>query len=81
MVALNGMELGPITPGKGLRQGDSLSPYLFFMLKGCLTSLKGMSIEEIFMGREYVGKRLISRIFFLLMTTSFSSEQICRNAG
>lgn len=36
-VCFNGMSIGPIIPKRGLRQGDSLSPYLF------LFSVEGLS--------------------------------------
>ncbi|XP_021593063.1 uncharacterized protein LOC110600514 [Manihot esculenta] len=38
-IALNGSEIGPVIPTRGLRQGDPISPYLFFIVAEGLSLL------------------------------------------
>lgn len=47
-VNINGTQVGPILPSRGLRQGDPLSPYLFLF---CVEGLSGALRKSAEQGR------------------------------
>lgn len=50
-VCFNGVQLGPISPKRGLKQGDPLSPYLFLLCVEALScSLKSVEENDIIHG-------------------------------
>lgn len=75
-VCLNGMSVGPISPTRGLRQGDPLSPYLFlFCVEGLSNFLNNAAASGLIDG--YRVSQLapdITHPFFLLMIAFCSLE-------
>ena len=50
-VLVNGMEVGPIVPKRGLQQGDPLSPYLFILyVEGLSSFIKRVESEGLLHG-------------------------------
>ncbi|XP_019157363.1 PREDICTED: uncharacterized protein LOC109153925 [Ipomoea nil] len=65
-ILVEGKEWGPVTPGRGLRQGDLLSPYLFILVAECLSAmLRAREEEGVLQGlRVARGAPAVSHIFF-----------------
>lgn len=80
-ILLNGVPIGNITPQRGSRQGDSLSPYLFLIRSKALSTLiKGVVLRKAMSGIK-PGKHCleISHLFFAndsLIFCKASIEQI-----
>uniref|UniRef100_A0A803NLB8 Reverse transcriptase domain-containing protein n=1 Tax=Cannabis sativa TaxID=3483 RepID=A0A803NLB8_CANSA len=66
MVTHEGRELGPFVPGRGIRQGDPLSPHLFLICVEGLSSLvkKYESWDDLHRCRVCNGAPVISHILF-----------------
>jgi hypothetical protein len=65
-VCLNGTDLSPFRPSRGLRQGDLLSPYLFLLVANCLSLLVKSYEKHGLMSRVRVCRRSpsISHLLF-----------------
>lgn len=74
-VIVNNESVGPIFPGRGLRQGALFHPTsLSYVRKGFQLSSLKVSSEEIFMAYLFVVTLLLFLIFSLEMTVSCFSE-------
>ncbi|GAU30671.1 hypothetical protein TSUD_31430 [Trifolium subterraneum] len=65
-VLMNSDRVGPISPGRGLRQGDPLSPYLFILVTECLTALIHQAVGrgDLHGVRIYRGAPEVSHLLF-----------------
>ena len=80
-VLVNGREVGPIIPKRGLRQGDPLSPYLFILCaKGLSSLIKRAESEGVLHGcRVRRTSPTVSHLFFADDIACFSSEPLREN--
>jgi hypothetical protein len=65
-VLVNFEKIGPIQPGRGLRQGDPLSPYLFILVTEGLTTLikKSLASGDLHGVQICRGAPVVSRLLF-----------------
>ncbi|XP_019179245.1 PREDICTED: uncharacterized protein LOC109174463 [Ipomoea nil] len=65
-ILVEGKEWGPVEPGRGLRQGDPLSPCLFILVAECLSAMLRAREEEGVLNGMRVARvaPVISHLFF-----------------
>ena len=65
-IAVNGAEIGPVVPSRGLRQGDPISPYLFLIVaEGLSLLIQDSENRGLLHGCcAKVGCPLVSHLFF-----------------
>jgi hypothetical protein len=64
---VNFEKVGPITPGRGLRQGDPLSPYLFILITKGLSTLikKSVARGDLHGVQIFRGAPVVSHLLFV----------------
>jgi hypothetical protein len=76
-VLVNGSPTGQISPTRGIRQGDPISPYLFIICAEALSSLLYKAeLDGTLSGVPTSKGGLELIIYFLLMIACFSARQI-----
>lgn len=80
---LNGSVSGTVIPTRGLRQGDSISPYLFLLCADAFSTLLSKAAREsfIFMVLVFVQEQLGFLTSFSQMIVFYLLKQICKNAS
>lgn len=80
-VLINGVRKGPITPSRGLRQGNPLSPYLFLLCtEGLIVLLKAASLrKEVFGIRICRGAPNINHLLFADDSVIFYEAKVDEN--
>lgn len=69
---VNGETCGRVVPARGLRQGDSISPYLFLLCADVLSRLISQAEEsDLIHGVKICARARVLVISFLLMTLSY----------
>lgn len=76
---VNGAQVGPFIPGRGIRQGDPLLPYLFIICAEGLSALiSDVERRGVLNGTVSAQELPQYHIFYLRMTVSYSLKLVSR---
>lgn len=73
---VNGTPCGSVTPSRGLRQGDSLSPYFFILLSNAFSSLSKKANDDGLLHSARASRVRPAISHLLLPTTVFFLQEL-----